>query len=93
MNKDTIERLKEEMERGESSLEVVGRVCFIIKKDNPKLAERFAEEYGNYSEFEDSIDPQVLEEVYTALDKAEEWVNPIDQRRREQDDLMNGMTV
>lgn len=92
-NKETIERLRDEMKNGESSLDTVGRVVFIIKGQHPKLAEQFNEAYEAHSETGDGLEQVLLDNVCDALSKSPEYVDPFVARHKEIDGLMDGISV
>jgi len=73
-NADHIERLREEIDAGESSLDVPMKVMGILGKI--PLAMQFATAYEEYAENETPIDSELIEHVCEAMAAAPEYDDP-----------------
>ena len=64
--------MKEEIESGESSLDIIMRVYGVLKDYDMKLYNKFASAYESYANDEVEIEEDLLQKVYEALGKAPE---------------------
>ena len=75
-NAALIERLQEEIERGESSLGTVTDIAGILRPIDSTIAAMFTEAYTQYINEDTSMDESLIDDVIDALKTAPEYVKP-----------------
>lgn len=89
-NAEHIEWVREEIERGESSLDTAGKVYSVLRETDPKLVEEFNNAYEMFANGdEDEMPEELMARVYDAMGKAPEYV-PFD-RNSGVNDILKGL--
>ena len=75
-NADHIERLREEIAAGESSMDTPMKVFGTIGQIDRPLADEFSKAYEEYAENEDEIPAELIERVCASMAIAPEYEDP-----------------
>lgn len=88
-NQEHIEYLKEEIRRGESSLDTAIKVHAILKDTFPKELKEFNIAYEQHSDDGEGINEEQMERVYEAMANSPQW-SPQD-RNAGVNDILNSL--